>query len=47
MINNILQTDLRESSDLFNPKLLLELLVVAILPAIWLWKTPLKGAGKV
>ena len=47
MINNILQTDLRESSDLFNPKLLLELLVIAILPAIWLWKTPLKGAGKV
>ena len=47
MINNILQTDMRESSDLFNPKLLLELLIVAILPAIWLWKTPIRGAGKV
>ena len=46
MINNILQTDMRESSDLFNPKLLLELLVIAVLPAIWLWKTPIKSAGK-
>ena len=45
MIRNVLQTDMRESSDLFNPKLLAELLVIAILPAIWLWKTPLKGAG--
>lgn len=45
MMHNVLQTDLRESSDLFNPKLLLELLVIAILPAIWLWKTPLQSAG--
>ncbi|PIG07386.1 phosphoethanolamine transferase [Comamonas sp. 26] len=44
MIHNILQTDARESADLFNIKLLGEMLVVAILPAIWLWKTPLKPA---
>ncbi|KLO60518.1 sulfatase [Delftia tsuruhatensis] len=36
MINNILQTDLRESSDLFNPQLLLQLLLVAGLPTAWL-----------
>lgn len=44
MIHNILQTDARESSDLFNIKLLAEVLIIAILPAIWLWKTPLKRA---
>ncbi len=47
MIHNILQTDARESSDLFNIKLLLEVLVIAILPAIWLWKTPLKRARSI
>ena len=36
MVNNILQTDWRESSDLFNPHLLLQLLLVAGLPAAWL-----------
>jgi lipid A ethanolaminephosphotransferase len=36
MTNNILQTDLRESSDLFNPQLLLQLLLVAGLPTAWL-----------
>ncbi|MEX8193839.1 phosphoethanolamine transferase [Comamonas guangdongensis] len=46
MIHNILQTDVRESSDLFNPKLLAELLLIAILPAIWLWKTPIRGTGQ-
>ena len=46
MIHNILQTDMRESSDLFNPKLLAELLLIAILPAIWLWKTPIRGTGR-
>nr|WP_279087526.1 phosphoethanolamine--lipid A transferase [Comamonas thiooxydans] len=45
MIHNILQTDARESSDLFNIKLLAEVLIIAILPAIWLWKTPLKRAN--
>lgn len=39
MIHNILQTDARESSDLFNIKLLAEVLIIAVLPAIWLWKT--------
>lgn len=45
MIHNILQTDARESSDLFNIKLLAEVLIIAVLPAIWLWKTPLKRAS--
>ncbi|QXZ09217.1 phosphoethanolamine--lipid A transferase [Comamonas sp. Y33R10-2] len=44
MIHNILQTDARESADLFNIKLIAQMLVIAILPAIWLWKTPLKPA---
>jgi len=45
MIHNILQTDARESSDLFSIKLLAEVLIIAVLPAIWLWKTPLKRAS--
>ncbi len=44
MIHNILQTDARESADLFSPVLLLQLLVVAGLPALWLWFTPVKPA---
>ncbi len=54
MVNNILQTDLRESSDLFNPQLLLQLLLVAGLPAAWLVplrirraRTPLRAAAHV
>ena len=45
MIHNILQTDARESADLFNIKLLAQILVIAILPAIWLWKTPIRHAS--
>lgn len=45
MIHNILQTDARESADLLNIKLLAQVLVIAILPAVWLWKTPLKRAS--
>lgn len=38
MIDNILRTDLAESRDLINGKLLLYLLVLGILPAIWVYK---------
>ncbi|WP_245587335.1 phosphoethanolamine transferase [Comamonas composti] len=37
MIGNMLQTDLRESRDLFNPALLLQVLLFAGPPVLWLW----------
>ncbi|WP_280188285.1 phosphoethanolamine transferase [Delftia sp. PS-11] len=44
MVHNILQTDLRESSDLLNPKLLLQLLLVAGLPTAWLLRLRIQRA---
>ena len=44
MIHNIVQTDVRESADLFNPKLLLQLAVIVGLPALWLYKQPIRGS---
>lgn len=41
MINNILQTDARESADLFNPRLLLEIAFIVGIPALWLWRLPI------
>ncbi|MDR0226856.1 MAG: phosphoethanolamine--lipid A transferase [Burkholderiaceae bacterium] len=41
MVGNIMQTDWRESSDLFNPKLLVQLLLVAGLPTVWLVQLPI------
>ncbi len=38
MIDNILRTDLAESRDLINGKLLLYLLVLGILPACWVYR---------
>ena len=45
MIHNILQTDAKESADMFNPKLIAELLVVAGLPILWLWLTPVRRSS--
>ena len=42
MIHNILQTDAKESADLLNPKLIFEILAIVGLPALWLWKTPVR-----
>lgn len=39
MMTNALQTDLRETRDLLSWKMLGVVLVFAILPMIWLWKT--------
>lgn len=40
MVGNVLQTDMRESADLFNPKLLLQLVLIAGIPALWLLRLP-------
>ncbi|ARU04563.1 phosphoethanolamine transferase [Comamonas serinivorans] len=42
MIHNALQTDWRESRDLASPWLLLQVLVIAGVPALWLWRQPLR-----
>ena len=45
MINNALQTDWHESRDLLNPWLLVQLLVIAGLPALWLWRQPVRSSS--
>jgi lipid A ethanolaminephosphotransferase len=47
MIHNALQTDWRESRDLLNPWLLVQMLLIAGVPALWLWRQPVRGAGTV
>jgi lipid A ethanolaminephosphotransferase len=42
MMANVLQTDFRESSDLFSWKLVLAVLFLAVLPIIALWKRQVK-----
>jgi lipid A ethanolaminephosphotransferase len=39
MLVNVMQTDLRESSDLVSGKMLLTVLMFAILPMVWLWRS--------
>jgi lipid A ethanolaminephosphotransferase len=41
MLVNVLQTDPGEAADLIGPGLLASLLLLAGLPAWWLWRTPL------
>ena len=41
MLVNVLETDPAEARDLLTVKLLLYVLVLAVLPAIWLWRQPL------
>ena len=45
MVRNTLQTNASESADLWNPALLLQLLLVAGLPMAWLWQVPIRRAG--
>ncbi len=43
MMVNVLHTDLHEASDLIGWRLLLSVVLVACLPAWWLWRTPLQA----
>ncbi|RYF76935.1 MAG: DUF1705 domain-containing protein [Comamonadaceae bacterium] len=38
MMANAMQTDLHEARDLFAPGLLVDVLLVAVVPALWLWR---------
>ena len=38
MLVNALQTDLRETRDLVNTQMLVTVLLMAVLPAVWLWR---------
>ena len=42
MIVNVLQTDPRETRDLLDAWLLLSVLLLAVLPLAWLWRTPVR-----
>ena len=42
MLVNVLHTDVHEASDLIGWRLLLSVVLVAGLPAWWLWRTPLR-----
>lgn len=45
MMVNVLQTDPREARDLLNLKLFGSLLVLGLLPAIWIWRQPVRRMG--
>ncbi|ROR17043.1 lipid A ethanolaminephosphotransferase [Comamonas sp. BIGb0124] len=45
MVLNVFQTDLHESADLFNPRLIAELLLVAGVPGLWLAQVPVVRDG--
>jgi lipid A ethanolaminephosphotransferase len=43
MMTNVLQTNPRETLDLLNLHLVFALLVIAGVPLLWLWRTPVQG----
>ncbi len=45
MMVNVLQTDPRETGNLLNWRLFATLVVLGALPALWLWRTPVKRLG--
>lgn len=45
MMVNTLQTDPREVRDLLNGRMLLAVLLLAVLPAVWLWRQPVRYPG--
>lgn len=45
MMVNVLQTDPRETRNLLNWRLFSTLVVLGALPALWLWRTPVKRLG--
>jgi lipid A ethanolaminephosphotransferase len=42
MLVNAMQTDMRETRDLMNMRMLLTVLVMAVLPCLWLWRQRLR-----
>lgn len=42
MVTNVLQTDPGEAADLLGVRLALTLLVLGVLPAVWVWRTPVR-----
>ena len=42
MIVNVLQTDLRESLDLVSWKMFFAVILFAILPMVWLWRSQIQ-----
>lgn len=42
MVTNVLQTNPGEAADLFGLRLLLTLLVIGVLPAVWVWRAPVR-----
>jgi lipid A ethanolaminephosphotransferase len=47
MVTNVLQTDVREARDVLSLNLVLFVLVLALLPALWLWRQPVAAAAGV
>ncbi|RZU02526.1 phosphoethanolamine transferase [Rivibacter subsaxonicus] len=45
MLRNVMQTDVREAGALLSLPLLLNLLLVAGLPIVWLWRQPLRAVA--
>lgn len=45
MMINVMQTDVREASELFSPRLLLTLFLLAVLPLWWLWRLDVERAS--
>ena len=43
MLVNVLQTDPREAADLLNWRLLVSVCLLALLPAWWLWRQPVRA----
>lgn len=41
MMINVLQTDVREAADLFSPRLVVTVLVLAVLPSWTIWRLPI------
>jgi lipid A ethanolaminephosphotransferase len=42
MITNVLKTDTREVADLLNPNLLVQIAVLGVLPALLVWRLPIR-----
>jgi lipid A ethanolaminephosphotransferase len=42
MIQNLMQTDVKEATELFNPKLFLHIFFLGVLPAIWVYRTEIQ-----
>jgi lipid A ethanolaminephosphotransferase len=45
MMTNVAQTNLNETRDLLNLRLLASIVVIAVLPLLWLWRQPVQRLG--